>query len=131
MQFAFLETDGNLSVQRKRPYRGATQQDLKGKAAKGSGGSGSGSGGGGTGGGGRGHGSSGRESLGPATAVVVDGQVMEEALESVGFSKSWLENELLARGVRDRERVVLALLNEDGRLYMDLRRDDVHPRSVY
>lgn len=66
-----------------------------------------------------------------ATAVVVDGKVLEDGLAPCGLDRGWLDRQLRTRGT-GLEQVVLAVVHDDdGRLYLDIKEDREHPRPVH
>ncbi len=55
--------------------------------------------------------------------VVKNGDVVDETLERLGLDRQWLLEELKKRGVHDIKGVFLAQLQEDGQLYIDFYED--------
>ncbi len=95
VEFAVLELDGTLSVVKKSQHRPVTPSDL-GVAT-------------------------GYEGL--PVELVYDGQVIEKNLRGTRLDRKWLAEKLKARGVPSLDKVMLAQLNTDGTLYVDLKDD--------
>ncbi|KRW91099.1 membrane protein [Alicyclobacillus tengchongensis] len=55
-------------------------------------------------------------------AVIMDGQIMDEALATIGFNRAWLKTELEKQGVAV-ENVFLAQVDATGQLYIDVYED--------
>jgi uncharacterized membrane protein YcaP (DUF421 family) len=100
VEFAVLEPDGKLSVLKKSTYNYVTPNDLNINT----------------------------NYKGIATEIIKDGDVMEQNLRQNNLDLNWLYRELHARGVSDISKVVLASLNVDGSLYIDL--EDETPEYV-
>ncbi len=56
--------------------------------------------------------------------VIIDGNVMERSLRSMGLSKEWLVREIQKQGATTPEDVFLAQVTSDGSVYVDLYRDE-------
>jgi uncharacterized membrane protein YcaP (DUF421 family) len=97
VEFAILETSGQLSLILKSQKRPVTPADLKLPTTY----------------------------TGLATELILDGQLIRQNLSQVNLTEEWLMGELQRRGVADLSEVVLATLDTAGRLYIDLRRDDL------
>ncbi|OCL26938.1 hypothetical protein U472_05475 [Orenia metallireducens] len=93
VEFAILEPDGELSVLKKTPYNPLTPKDLKLDT----------------------------EYKGLATEIIKDGEVLEQNLEQNNLDFNWLYQELHAQGIANIQKVMLASLNTDGSLYIDLK----------
>ncbi|MCA1056710.1 DUF421 domain-containing protein [Rossellomorea aquimaris] len=91
VEFATLDTNGDLSVMLKKEKQPLIKEDLLSLFSKAS----------------------------PPQAVIVDGKIDEEALEQVGFQKLWLLKELSRRKLTT-ESVFLAQADRDGNLTLDL-----------
>ncbi|WP_047155245.1 DUF421 domain-containing protein [Aneurinibacillus tyrosinisolvens] len=96
VEFAVLETNGQLSVMKKRDAQPVTLKDLKIKAAPE------------------------RESQ----AVIMDGKVMLEPLATAGFNVQWLNTELEKIGVT-LDNVFLGQVDSYGQLTLDLYDDKI------
>ncbi len=92
VEFAILETSGQLSVVPKPEARPLTPRDLGITA----------------------------EETGPALTVVVDGKPVQSALERLGQDEAWLREQLRLRG-HDLERVFYARVNGRGEWWIDDR----------
>lgn len=95
VEFAILEPTGKLSVLKRTQAQPATAADLHVATPY----------------------------KGLATALVMDGAVLEENLRRVGLDRAWLEQKLHVQGVGDLSRVFYAELDTDGTLYVDQQRD--------
>jgi len=91
---AVLETDGKLSILKKPGYQSATRQDVG--AATGA-----------------------APEL--PTELVIDGLILDENLAAAGKSEHWLRTQLGLQGIRDVRRVTLALLDQNGELFVQQR----------
>ncbi len=95
VEFAVLELDGTLSVVMKSQYRPVTPHDL-GVATS-------------------------YEGL--SIELVYDGRIIRKNLAGAGLSEKWLRDKLTARGIPGLDKVMLALLQPDGTLYVDVKDD--------
>ncbi|MBO8164578.1 MAG: DUF421 domain-containing protein [Brevibacillus sp.] len=57
-------------------------------------------------------------------AVIIDGVIMDEPLATIGLSRAWLKAELKKAGVAQ-ENVLLAQVDKNGQLYLDLYDDKI------
>lgn len=95
VEFAVLESNGQLTVLKKSQYETVTAQDLGLKT----------------------------DYSGIATELIIYGIVIQENLDRVGLTKKWLLDELKNRNIKSPKQVHLASLNSNGELYIDLYRD--------
>lgn len=95
IEFAIMEPDGKLSVLLKPPYQTVTAEKLHLTP----------------------------EYQGLPTILIREGQFVEESLNKVGITKSWLITQLQAQKVHDVSEVFLAQLDTSGQLYIDLIND--------
>ncbi len=95
IEFAVLEPNGAISVQKKSQYRPVTPKDLKLPT--------------------------GYEGL--STVLISDGQVLGQNLKTNKLDRAWLMKTLKNRGIEDVKKVFLACLATDGSLYVDLMRN--------
>ncbi|ADL12736.1 YetF domain-containing protein [Acetohalobium arabaticum] len=93
VEFAVLESDGELSVLKKSQYNSITPNDLGLDT----------------------------DYKGLATEIIKDGEVLEQNLKQNNLDFNWLYQELNNQGIDDVSRVMLATLNTDGSLYLDLK----------
>ncbi len=93
VEFAVLEADGELSVLKKTPYQPLTPQDIDLSTSY----------------------------QGLATEIIKDGEVLEGNLKQNNLDFSWLYQELRQNKIQDISEVMLATLNTDGSLYLDLK----------
>lgn len=96
IEFAVMETDGEVNAYLKSGKKPATPHDLGKKVAP---------------------------QAEPQT-VVMDGNILDEPLASLGFNRPWLETQLQNMGVT-LENVFLGQVNSSGELYLDLFDDAV------
>ncbi len=95
VEFALLELDGTVSVVRKSQHRPVTPHDLGIPTTY----------------------------EGLPVELVYDGQIIEKNLKGAGLDRAWLERQLETRGIPSLDRVMLAQLNTDGMLFVDVRDD--------
>ncbi|MFP4662012.1 MAG: YetF domain-containing protein [Halanaerobiales bacterium] len=93
VEFAVLEPHGELSVLKKTPYNPLTPEDLNMST----------------------------DYKGLATEIIKDGIILEQNLEQNNLDFKWLYQTLSSQGIKDVEDVMLAALNTDGSLYIDLK----------
>ena len=93
VEFAVLEADGKLSVLKKTPYNPVTPGDLNLST----------------------------NYKGLASEMIKDGEVLEQNLKQNQLDMNWLYKELYQQGIDDISKVMLANLNTDGSLYIDLK----------
>lgn len=97
VEFAVLETSGNLSVLKKSEYQPVTPKDLKLPT----------------------------DYKGLSTELIYDGVVIDQNLKQVNLNRQWLYGQLAKQGVKDPAEVFLAVLDTAGNLYVDTYRDKV------
>lgn len=95
VEFAILETNGQLSVQKKSQHRAVKPEDLGLDT----------------------------DYQGVSTEIIRDGKIVEQNLQQNNLTHEWLYNELAAREIKDIGEVFLATLNTKGELFVDLRDD--------
>ncbi len=93
VEFAILETNGQLSVIPKSQKRPATPEDFCIST----------------------------KYEGLPLDLVIDGIVIEKSLKKAGLSEDWLKNELSGQGVKDVREVLFASLDTGGKLYFQLK----------
>ncbi|OCL26621.1 hypothetical protein U472_11605 [Orenia metallireducens] len=93
VEFAILETSGDLTVIPKSQHRGLTPNDL-GIATK---------------------------YEGIPTLLITDGEINYNGLDKVNLDEAWLLKELKKRGIEDFKDVMLAVLETDGELYTSIK----------
>ncbi|WP_274651589.1 DUF421 domain-containing protein [Paenibacillus humicola] len=94
VEFAVLETNGQLSVMKKTGAQAVTPDKMGIRTKK--------------------------EEHEPQ-AVIMDGNVMESTLTALGYEKSWLLKEIRRKGADGFEDVFMAQLSLDGTLHVDLK----------
>ncbi len=95
VEYAILETDGQLSVMPKSQNRPVTPKDLNIPTAY----------------------------EGVSTELIVDGKVIEQNLTQNKLSAKWLEDQLKMQGIYNVGEVSYASLGTDGKLYVDKKQD--------
>lgn len=103
VEYALLEINGKLSVQKKKELQAVTLKDLKLNA-----------------------GSATRYPI----ELVIDGQLLKDTLNSNNIPESWIISQLKARG-KKLEDIFYAVKGSNGQLYVDDYKDDIqHPIDV-
>lgn len=95
VEFAVLETNGQLSVLKKSEFQTVTPQDLNIAT----------------------------DYQGIGTELIYDGVVVEQNLKQVNLDRTWLDEQLKNQGINDPSEVFLANLDTQGNLYIDRYRD--------
>ena len=93
VEFAILETDGELSVLKKSQYQSITPKDMD-IATK---------------------------YQGLCANLIIDGEIMLEHLETVGLNEGWLESELKKKNISSSKDLLLASLDTNGNLYICMK----------
>jgi uncharacterized membrane protein YcaP (DUF421 family) len=99
VEFAIVEPDGKVSILKKTQTQPATPHDLHVPTAY----------------------------KGLATAVVMEGTVLEENLRQMGLDRAWLERKLRQQGRTNLSEIFYAELDTDGTLYVDQQHDTAPP----
>lgn len=99
VEFAVLETNGNVSVMKKTAQDPITPQLLNLKL----------------------------ESEHKPETVIQDGKILEKNLKTYGYTKNWLFAEIEKKGATDISDVYAAQIDSKGNLYVDLFDDKVTP----
>ncbi len=97
VEFAILETHGQLSILKKSQYLPVTPRDLNISTRY----------------------------KGASSEIIRDGRIVEQNLKQNNLNHEWLYNELASRNIKNIREVFLASLSTDGNLYVDLREDDL------
>lgn len=95
VETALLETDGTLSVLKKPMYLNATQQDLQRV----------------------------NSSRGLPEAFIVDGEILQDSLKSLGKDMEWVNHVLKVYHVENIKHVFYAQVDQQGNVYLDTRQD--------
>lgn len=95
VEFAILESNGNLSVKKKSQNEPLTPVDL-GISTK---------------------------YEGVSTELILDGIIFDKNLQEVGLDRKWLEDALKKQGILSEKEVFLATLNTQGELFVDKYKD--------
>lgn len=103
VDYAIIETNGNLSVLKKPEYLPLTPKDMNIKV----------------------------KPTGISTELVYDGILIEENLKEMNKDKKWLLNQLKKHGIKDISEAFLVLLNDAGDLYVDKYDDNIQkPKDI-
>jgi uncharacterized membrane protein YcaP (DUF421 family) len=97
VDFAIIESNGQLSVLKKPEYEPVTAKDLKIT----------------------------KKPSGISTELIYDGILIEENLKQLNKDKKWLDKQLKSHGVKDISEVFIATLNPAGSFYVDLYKDHI------
>ncbi|MGN7940116.1 DUF421 domain-containing protein [Virgibacillus sp. 6R] len=97
VEMAILETNGQISVMKKPEYQSLTPKDL---------------------------GLSMEEDHAPSL-VIIDGTLLEKRLNYLGYTRKWLLEEIKKQGASKIKDVFLAQINSNGKVYVDLYKDDI------
>jgi uncharacterized membrane protein YcaP (DUF421 family) len=95
VEFAMFEPGGKISVQKKSQMQPVTPKDLKVST----------------------------QYDGMPTNLIIDGAIIDGALNSIKLSKAWLYHQLSKQNITDINEVTLAQLDTKGNLYVDLKGD--------
>jgi uncharacterized membrane protein YcaP (DUF421 family) len=98
IEFAILESDGNVSVLKKTQHQPVTPQDLNLSTSY----------------------------QGVPTELVVEGKIVHENLEEIRQTEDWLLGELKKQGINSLQEVMYASLDTSGNLYVDRYKDDIN-----
>lgn len=96
VEFAFLETDGKISVMKKANKQPVTPYDLKIPT----------------------------EYSGIGGYVVEEGKIITQKLREYGLTTSWLMSKVGEQGIYDISKIMLAQVDNSGKLYIDLYDDN-------
>lgn len=96
VEFAMVEPNGELSVQKKSQYRALTPNDLKIPT----------------------------RDEGLAIELIMDGEIMHSNLQNYNLTQEWLDKTLSNHGIDSPNKVVYACLSTRGSLYFDLYNDN-------
>jgi uncharacterized membrane protein YcaP (DUF421 family) len=103
VQFAVLETDGELSVMPKEEYRPLTPKDVGMFVPY----------------------------KGMSIDLVADGKILRDNLQKCGVAEGWLLEELSRLGYASPRQVFYAGLDTSGKLYIDIRKDGLENDQTY
>ncbi|NFK77060.1 DUF421 domain-containing protein [Clostridium botulinum] len=95
VEFAILESDGQLSVLKKPEEEPLTAKDLNIFKSK----------------------------TGISRELIYDGKIVEDNLREINRDKEWLKAELKKRNIKDSSDVFLATINENNQIYIDTYKD--------
>ncbi|MBB4824399.1 uncharacterized membrane protein YcaP (DUF421 family) [Sporosarcina luteola] len=94
VEYAILETNGQLSVMKKAAQESATKKDVKAPAP---------------------------EPKYVPTEIISDGKLIKENLKELGLTEEWLFDQLKSQGIGKVEQVFYAEVQTDGSLHIDQR----------
>lgn len=97
VDFAIIESNGQLSVLKKVEYEPLTAKDMNIS----------------------------KSPTGISTELIYDGILIEQNLKELNKSKKWIMNQLKAQGIKDISEVFLATLTPSGSLYIDKYKDHI------
>ena len=103
VEFAIMENDGQLSVQKKSQHEPLTAADL--------------------------HLATGYKGL--TKDVIMDGNILTENLADINLDEQWLSKELNSRGIDSISRVFYAGLDTSGNLYISMKQDGTEKPGQY
>ncbi len=95
VEFAILESDGQLSVLKKPEEEPLTAKDLNIFKSK----------------------------TGISRELIYDGKIVEDNLREINRDKEWLKAELKKRNIKDSSEVFLATINQNNQIYIDTYKD--------
>jgi uncharacterized membrane protein YcaP (DUF421 family) len=95
VEFAIMETDGEISVQLKSQKRPLTPEDINLPTTY----------------------------QGLSTNLIIDGSILMENLQHVSLDEKWLMSELAKRSIYSQKDVLLASLDSKGELYISMKGD--------
>jgi uncharacterized membrane protein YcaP (DUF421 family) len=98
VEFAILETNGKLTVQKKSQYQPVTPKDMNIST----------------------------DYQGLSTEIIYNGIILEHNLQKLNLDKIWLNSQLKSRGIKSPTEVYLAMLNTSGELFIDLYKDRLY-----
>lgn len=93
VEFALIETNGKLTIQKKSQKEPVTPSDLNIPTPY----------------------------VGLPTNLIMDGKVLTDALDSLHLSRAWLYHQLRKQNITDVSKVSLAQLDTKGMLYVDMK----------
>lgn len=102
VDFAILETSGQISVQLKAQKQAVTISDLNLPARY----------------------------KGLSANLIIDGRILEQHLKLVNRDETWLRDELQKQNIRDINKVLLASLDTEGNIYIDAKEDQIRELDV-
>lgn len=97
VETAIMETDGSVSVLAKPPFLNAMQKDVFNIQA----------------------------SRGLAQGFIIDGKILHQSLKILGKDESWVRDILLQYNIKELADVFYAQIDEQGKIYIDIRDDFV------
>lgn len=102
VDYAILETDGQISILKKEGMQPPTKTDLNIPTAPG------------------------LEII--PTDLIIDGKIIKENLEKANINEAWLKQQISAMGIPSIDKVFYVQLQKDGTLYVDLKDDPPKPQ---
>ncbi|GMQ61902.1 DUF421 domain-containing protein [Vallitalea maricola] len=102
VEFAILETNGQLTVLKKSQFQTLTPNDMNIST----------------------------DYIGLSKELIYNGVILEHNLNKVNLDEKWLIDQLKTRGIKSPLEVYLAVLKTSGELYIDLYRDHVDDKLI-
>lgn len=102
VEYAILETNGELSVVPKSQKRPLTPQDLNIPS----------------------------QYEGLESALIIDGEIIHKNLRQYNLDENWLKNELQKQGITDIKKVSYTALDSSGKIYFDVHDDGVKDNPI-
>lgn len=102
VEFAILETGGQVSIQLKSQKQPITLEDLNIST----------------------------KYKGLSADLIIDGAIMNEHLKLINLDENWLINELKKQNIYSPKQVLLASIDTNGTLHIDMKRHDPRPLDV-
>lgn len=93
VEYAILETDGDMTVLLKGQYMTPTYKDMNITPPESK----------------------------PTSAFVIDGKPVEGSLTKAGYNEEWLKKQLKKAGCNDKRDILFALLNADGMMHIQMK----------
>lgn len=98
VEFAVFETSGKLSILKKAEYENVTRKDMNLPA----------------------------QYKGLSSELIYDGVVIDQNLSNVNLDRTWLTRELAKMNIKEPSEVFYAVLDTQGKLYVDKYRDHIN-----
>jgi uncharacterized membrane protein YcaP (DUF421 family) len=98
VELAYFETNGKVSALKKPEYKPVTRKDLQLLSS----------------------------SRGQAQTFIIDGQILENSLASIGKDEDWVKDIIKSHGANEISDVAIAQVDENNKVYIDTRKDPVH-----
>jgi uncharacterized membrane protein YcaP (DUF421 family) len=109
IEIGIIESDGQLSIQKKQEFREVTIQDLNLQSGS----------------------NQSKLNLMISKELIINGKIITDNLETYGFTTEWLKSQLEIQGI-NLEDVTVALVTPKGDIYFDTKQDkiSISPKSL-